>query len=146
MDPLQWMGAVRMRVQTADENITIITSNPHNSSLSFSVLWSNKLHVFKNIIKTFLTLLLLAKIRDFHNIAPEKKSSHLNLERNMHIPRAIYKWKQSKTVLNKHVGWFWGQQGMDFFTGGSIIMDYGHIFWPWSDSLKLKCLNNRFVS
>ncbi len=23
-DPLQWMGAVRMRVQTADKNITII--------------------------------------------------------------------------------------------------------------------------
>ncbi len=24
MDPLQWMGAVRMKVQTADKNITII--------------------------------------------------------------------------------------------------------------------------
>ncbi len=24
MDPLQWMGAVRIRVQTADKNITII--------------------------------------------------------------------------------------------------------------------------
>ncbi len=24
MDPLQWMGAVRMRVQRADKNITII--------------------------------------------------------------------------------------------------------------------------
>ncbi len=24
MDPLQWMGAVRMRVQTDDKNITII--------------------------------------------------------------------------------------------------------------------------
>ncbi len=24
MDPLQWMGAVRMRFQTADKNITII--------------------------------------------------------------------------------------------------------------------------
>ncbi len=24
MDPLQWMGAARMRVQTADKNITII--------------------------------------------------------------------------------------------------------------------------
>ncbi len=29
MDPLQWMGAVRMGVQTADKNIT---SNPHHSS------------------------------------------------------------------------------------------------------------------
>ncbi len=24
MDPLQWMGAIRMKVQTADKNITII--------------------------------------------------------------------------------------------------------------------------
>ncbi len=24
MDPLQWMGAVRMRAQTADKNITMI--------------------------------------------------------------------------------------------------------------------------
>ncbi len=23
-----------------------------------------------------------------------------------------------------------GQKGMDFFTGVSIIMDYGLIFWP----------------
>ncbi len=23
-----------------------------------------------------------------------------------------------------------GQQGMDVFTGGSVIMDYGCIFWP----------------
>ncbi len=23
-----------------------------------------------------------------------------------------------------------GQQGMDFITGGSVIMDYGLVFWP----------------
>ncbi len=28
MDPLQWMGAVRMRVQTADKNITTIHTTP----------------------------------------------------------------------------------------------------------------------
>ncbi len=35
--------------------------------------------------------------------------------------------KQSKTTLNKHVAGFWceRQQQMLFFTGGSIIMDYG---------------------
>ncbi len=31
MDPLKWMGAVRMRVQTADKNITISTCNPHKA-------------------------------------------------------------------------------------------------------------------
>ncbi len=28
MDPLQWMGAVRIKVQTTDKNITIILSFP----------------------------------------------------------------------------------------------------------------------
>ncbi len=28
MDPLQWMGVVRMRIQTADKNITIIHMTP----------------------------------------------------------------------------------------------------------------------
>ncbi len=28
MDPLQWMGAIRMRVQTADKNIIIIHTHP----------------------------------------------------------------------------------------------------------------------
>ncbi len=28
VDALQWMGAVRMRVQTADKNITIIHTTP----------------------------------------------------------------------------------------------------------------------
>ncbi len=44
MDPLQWMGAVRTRVQAVDKNIT---SNPHHSSPSINVLWSEKLHVYK---------------------------------------------------------------------------------------------------
>ncbi len=28
VDPLQWMGAIRMRFQTADKNITIIHMTP----------------------------------------------------------------------------------------------------------------------
>ncbi len=47
MDPLQWMGAVRMSVQTAAKNIT---SNPHDSSQSIDILWSEKLHVCKKQI------------------------------------------------------------------------------------------------
>ncbi len=42
-----WMGAVRMRVQTADKNIT---SNPHHSSPSINVLRSEKLCVCKKQI------------------------------------------------------------------------------------------------
>ncbi len=61
------MGAVRMRVQTADKN----TSNTHHSSPSINILWSEKLHVCKKkihnegkklsshikIIRLFLTVL-----------------------------------------------------------------------------------------
>ncbi len=39
---------------------------------------------------------------------------------------------QAKAVLNsfqQYVGGLW-QQEMDFFTGGSIIMDYGSQFLP----------------
>ncbi len=37
---------------------------------------------------------------------------------------------QDKTALNKYVAGFWWerQQEMDFFTGGSVIMDYGLVF------------------
>ncbi len=34
MDPLQWMGAVRMRVQTADKNITIMFRLKYESSIN----------------------------------------------------------------------------------------------------------------
>ncbi len=54
MDALQWMGAVRMRVQTADKNITIIHTTPVHQLTS----WEDKSCVFvrnKSIIKMFLT-------------------------------------------------------------------------------------------
>ncbi len=35
MDPLQWMGAIRMRVQTDVKNITIIPSTPVHQLTSF---------------------------------------------------------------------------------------------------------------
>ncbi len=80
MDPLQWMGAVRMRVQTADKNITISTSNPHHSNLLI-VSWSRKLHVYRKQIHYY----------DVFNFKPllkyESSLSCLNQERNMQINR-----------------------------------------------------------
>ncbi len=54
-----------------------------------------------------------------------KKWSGLNQERNLLRSSNVY--KPAKTVLNKYVGVFWceRQQEIDFFTGGSIIMDCG---------------------
>ncbi len=54
MDPLQWMGAVRMTVQTADKNSTI---TPISSS-SINILSSKKLHVCKKQIHYWGTLTL----------------------------------------------------------------------------------------
>ncbi len=84
MDALQWMGAVRMRVQTADKTVK------YNSSSSEKVFWSE---------------------------SGEKSSQ-------------IKQRLQAKTALNKYVAGFWceRQQEMHFFTGGSVIMDYGLIF------------------
>ncbi len=52
----------------------------------------------------------------------------------MHRSSAIHKQKLSKTILNKYSMPMdfdvRGQQGMDYFTGGSVIMVYGLIFWP----------------
>ncbi len=39
-----------------------------------------------------------------------------------------------------------GQQLMDFFTRGSVIMHYELHIWTGSDYLKLKCFNDGFVS
>ncbi len=53
MDPLQWMGAVRMTVQTDDksiESITIIYKYQHDPSASINILWSVKLCVCKKQI------------------------------------------------------------------------------------------------
>ncbi len=60
--------------------------------------------------------MLLGKLQ-VHNIAFCSDNFCLNQERNMDRPSTVYKWKQSKTVLNKYVGGFWSekQQKMDFF-------------------------------
>ncbi len=71
----------------------------------------------------------------------------------MHRSSAIHKQKQFKTIRNKYSMSIdfdvRGQQGMDFFTGGSLVMVY---YGLWtnilvrSKSLKVKCLNDGFVS
>lgn len=53
-------------------------------------------------------------------LSPVKTLSSLNMERNMHRSHTV---KQSKTVLNKHVG---GCKR----TGRNVIMDYALVFLP----------------
>ncbi len=114
MDALQWMGAVRMRVQTADKNITIIHTTPVHQLMS----WEDK-SWNKSIIKTFLT-----KIRVHNNASSSEKVFWSESGEKSASDQA------AKTALNKYVSGFWceRQQEMHFFTEGRVIMDYGLIF------------------
>ncbi len=133
----KWMGAVRMRVQTADKNITIIHTTPVHQLTS----WEVKSSVFvrnKSTVKMFWTsnycfwpkkaIILLPPV--------EKKSNLVWIRRES---------LQAKTVLNKYVAGFCErQQEEDFFTGGSVIMDS---YFSRKQQFEVKeHLNERFVS
>ncbi len=51
----------------------------------------------------------------------------------MHRSRTIYKRKLYKRVINKYVGFGFGlrgEQGMDFFTRRSVIVNNVLVLWP----------------
>ncbi len=128
MDPLQWMGAVRMRVQTADKNITIIHTTPVHQLTSYEL--KSCMFIRNKLIKTFQTSNCFFQLKSIiHNIVPPVKRSlsesgenyaqfkhHLQVKTVQNSSKQIYPW----IFCNAS-----GQQKMDFFTGGSIIMDYG---------------------
>ncbi len=95
MDPLQWMGAVRMRVQTADKNITIHTTPVHQLTS-----WEDKNCMFvrnKSIIKTFLTsnccFWLKYKSTSIIALPPVKSSSpvvsHIKIQPHICLDRFV---------------------------------------------------------
>ncbi len=102
INPLQWMGAVRMRVQTTDK---IFRSNPHDSSLSINILWNEKLHVCTN--KSIITRFLTSNCCFWVKYDSLINNIVLNQERNIYRSSTVYKPKQTKTALNKYVCGFW---------------------------------------
>ncbi len=114
MDPLQWMGAVRMRVQTADKNITIIHTTPvHQLTSGEDKSWN------KSIVKTFLT-----QIRVHNNASLQWKSaspvvSHIKIQPHICLQLfclvnaawsvQIYLLTQTRTLFHwrKHYYWLW---------------------------------------
>ncbi len=67
MDPLQWMGAVRMRVQTADKNNPITHTTP-----SINILWSENVHVSKEANTQFYLQTITSRKKNessIHNTA-----------------------------------------------------------------------------
>ncbi len=107
VDRLQWMGAVRIRIQTAAKNITII----QNTSPAVNVLWSEKLcgcnkHIIRlNILQTqFLTLkdvnlmLMLSVWTHFDGTHSLQKSTFC-IPINISFPPPSWTWlHQNKTV------------------------------------------------
>ncbi len=67
MNTLQWMGAVRMRVQTADKNITIIHKYPNDSSPSGNILFKWKAACFRLFFCNIIGFTALDTIGWKHN-------------------------------------------------------------------------------
>ncbi len=102
MDSLQWMGAVRMRVQTADKNITIIHTTPVHQLRN------------KSIIMVSLTSNCCKQSKcesSIDSIALSSGKSHLNQEGNMHRSSTDYKLKK-----------FWKNMWVDFDVRGQQRM------------------------
>ncbi len=134
MDPLQWMGAVRMRVQTADKNIIIMHTTPVHQLMS----WEDKSCVFvrnKSTIKTFLTLnrcFWLKYESITHNIVSSNKITwfktghgfkgalHLFPLKGIVQPKIKICWKCAHPKAIQDVD--------EFVSSGSVIMGYGLVF------------------
>ncbi len=82
MDPLQWMGAVRMRVQTADKNITII----HTTLVHQLISCEAKSYVFK--------------LFSLGNSAWSVHFSHLIQTRDFSLEKAVL-WIKYRYILAK---------------------------------------------
>ncbi len=114
MADLQWMGAVRMRVQTFNKNVAIHRTPVHNSIKA--VFCKNQIHkdVFNFKPHCFrLNMCTLSIIL----LSPMKNSSLLRGE--ICTDQALLTSQNST---------------------GASVMDYGLVFW--SDSLKLEPLND----
>ncbi len=142
------MGAVRIRVQTADKNITIIYTTPVHQLTS----WEDKSWVFvrnKFIIKAFCNFkrLFPAKYASIiHNNAFSVAGSHFVwIRREICTDQAQFTSENSSKQI---CGWIlmWETAGDGLvIMDGNIIMDYGLIL-AGSNTLKLKHLNDGFVS
>ncbi len=130
MDPLQWMGAIRMGVQTADKSITIIHTTPVHHLTS----WSVKLCF---CIKTFLTPNCCWNESSIHNIAFSIES-HLVWIRIEIGTDLVYK-------QNSPCWWILMRNNREwtFSSGERIMMDYGVCF-SWKQQLSLRCFYQLF--
>ncbi len=112
MDPLSEYVLSKWECKlSADKNIMIIHKDSTSLHCIKNLLWHENLHVCKKLNLVFIQVY-----------------QKINMLRS-NICWIIYKQGQFKAVPNNHVNGFWmkGQEGMDFFNWGSVIMDYGYI-------------------
>ncbi len=131
------MGAVRMRVQTADKNITIIHTTPV-LQLSCEELSVCTKQIHQDVLTSNSCFQLKYK-SSFHNVAVIEVSC-LNRESKMHRSSTIYTQKQI-------CGWI-----LTWQTSGDRLYHWRKCYYGlWtgilarSNGLKLKCPNDRFV-
>ncbi len=123
MDPLQWMGAVRMRVQTADKNIPIIHMTPVHQLKSCEVKKKKKsFFVILFCIKCLLTL--------NHHFSPKYES---RIHNNSSSSKKVYNIELFRTVFTLfvpiNIAWaVYIHPVLDMFTEESNIMDRELVF------------------
>ncbi len=99
------MGAIRVRVQTADKNITIVWKD--------ACLWINLIiktsHWCFRLKSSPLSIMLLS---------PSTKLFCLNQERNVYIKHCL----KMEIVLNKYVSGFWCEREWIFFLKEKLLL------------------------
>ncbi len=118
-------------------------NNNQDSSPLIHILWSEQLSVYltdKSISKVFLTSNESSMDQiDFFSKKVISSKSGENYAQIKHCLQVTKVRNTSKHILvNFYVR---GQQGIDLITGGSVIMDYGFVFWlevTSSDSFNVK--------
>ncbi len=130
MDPLQWMGAVRMSLniwKKHHNNPQVIHTAPVHQLMSWEVkrmIVRNKSRIvkFKPLLLSPVSIILLSAV----------KSCLIWIRREICTDQARFTSENSSKQMD--LKW-----EMDLFTGRSITTDYRHVFIR-SDGLKLKHL------
>ncbi len=115
MDPLQWMGAARMRVQTADKNITIIHTTPVHKLTSCEVKSYMFLIKLKSIIRTFFHQIAFSSQ---NAISSESGEKYAQIKHGLQTKIVQNISKQVCMLVDFDVR---GQQGMGFLLEEALL-------------------------
>ncbi len=114
-----------------------ITRNPHHSSPSVNVFW-NESCLFNTVNPS--------RCFNFKQAFYLWKKHLIWIRRKICPDQALFKSKNSSKQISVDFD-VRGQQGTDFFTGRSVIIDYGLVFCPEAKQiLQQKFINEGFAS